>query len=447
MFPKFAWVPRVKASKHDAATAYAVANDYRRNNWKKYVFVTHDYGQTWTNIAKKNIDGFARTIVEDPVDKNLLFLGTEFGLYYTIDAGNHWTKWTNGFPTAPVLGLKIQKRENDLVIGTYGRGIYIIDDISPFRALSKNLLKKKSHLFQINDAYLYRFYSNGEPPTYGAGSTAFRGKNRKYGAFFTYYLQLPDSVKKLEGTKKEKKAIVKIMRNDSTVIRTYKAKMTDGINRITWDLREKAFKSPNRKDKPGEDIGGLSVLPDTYIVQILAGNQKLSSKFKVKPDPRYKFDDSVVRKNYEFNVKIGKLTNKVVDAYKQIEKTLKSIGTFNTLSKNMDSTKTKELKKEAKELKKEIIKLRNKLVPDKDRTGIRDNSGILMSKLGNLRRINYHVSGLPGQNAVVEFEHIKKLSEKLFKEYNNLYETKVKHFQDTVAKSGFTIFNKFKEIK
>ncbi|HED08910.1 MAG TPA: hypothetical protein ENI57_12380 [Ignavibacteria bacterium] len=447
MMPKFVWIPRVKASKHDAGTAYVVANDYRRNNWKKYVFVTRNYGKTWKNIAKKNIDGFVRTIVEDPVDKNLLFLGTEMGLYYTIDAGKNWTKWTNNFPTAPVFGLKIQERESDLVIGTYGRGIYIIDDISPLRELSKNLLKKKSHLFQVNDAYLYRFYSTGEPPTYGAGSTAFRGKNRKYGAFFTYYLDLPDSLKKLEGTKKEKKAVVKIMKNDSTVIRTYKAKMTNGINRITWDLREKAFKSPLSKNRHGEEIGGLSVLPGTYIVQITAGDQKLSSKFEVKPDPRFKYDEPVAKKNYEFNVKIGKLTEKVADAYKQIGKTLKSIRAFNSLSKNMDSTKTKELKKEAKELKKEIVKLRNKLVPDKDRTGYWDNSGILMSRLGNLRRINYHVSGLPGQNAVVEFEHVIKLSEKLFKEYNNLYETKVKHFQDTVAKSGFTIFNKFKEIK
>ena len=447
MMPKFTWIPRVRASKHDAATAYAVANDYRRNNWEKYVFVTHDYGQTWENIAKKNIDGFVRTIVEDPVDKNLLFLGTEFGLYFTIDGGENWTKWTNGFPTVPVLGLKIQERESDVVIGTYGRGVYIIDDISPLRELSKNILKNKSYLFQINDAYLYRFYGTGEPSMYGAGSTAFKGKNRKQGVFFTFYLNLPDSLKKLVDTKKEKKAVVKIMRNDSTVIRTYKGTMKDGINRITWDLKEKAFKSPNRKDKPGEDKGGLSVLPGTYIVQITAGEQKLSSKFEVKPDPRFKYDENIAKKNYDFNVKMGTLTEKVADAYKQIGKTLKSIKTFNSILKDMDSTKTKELKEEAKKLKKEITKLRNKLVADKDRTGYWDNSGILMSELGDLRYINYHITGLSGQNAVVKFEQVKKLSEKLFAEYNDFYKTKAKHFQDAVAKSGFSVFNKFQEIK
>jgi len=447
MMPKFVWIPRVKASKHDAATAYAVANDYRRNNWAKYVFVTHDYGQTWENISVKNIDGFARTIVEDPVDKNLLFLGTEFGLYYTIDGGKSWTKWTNGFPTAPVLSLKIQERENDLVIGTYGRGIYIIDDISPFRELSKNVLNKKSYLFKINDSYLYRYYGAGQPPTYGAGSTAFRGKNRKYGAFFTYYLDLPDSVKKFEGTKKEKKAVVKIMRNDSTVIRTYKGTMKDGINRITWDLREKAFKSPYRKDKPGEDRGGLSVMPGTYIVQITAGDQKLSSKFEVKADPRSKFDKAVADENYNFNKKIGKLTNKAAEAYEQLNKTLKSLKTFNTLSKNLDSTKTKDLKKDAKALKKKLKTLRDKFVSNRDRTGYWDETGILMSELGNLRYINFHTSGLPGQNAVVKFEKIKKLSDKFFTEYNTLYKTDVKSFKDKLKKSGFSIFNKFKEIK
>jgi len=447
MMPKFTWIPRVKASKHDAATAYVVANDYRRHNWKKYVFVTHNYGQTWTNIAKKNIDGFARTIVEDPIDKNLLFLGTEFGLYYTIDAGNHWTKWTKGFPTVPVLGLKIQERESDLVIGTYGRGIYIIDDISPFRELSKKLLKSKSHLFKVNNAYLYRFYGAGQPPTYGAGSTAFRGKNRRFGTFFTYYLQMPDSVKKLVGTKKEKKAVVKIMKSDSTVIRTYKGTMKNGINRITWDLREKAFKSPFRKDKPGEDRGGQSVLPGTYIVQITAGGQKLSSKFEVKPDPRFKFDEVVAKGNYNFNQKIGKLTNKVADAYKQIGKTLKSISTFETLSKNIDSTKTKTLKKNAKVLKKKLKTLRIKFVPNKDRTGYWDETGILISELGNLRFINMHTSGLPAQNAKVKFEKVNKLANELFSKYNSLYKTDVKNFEEKVKGSGFTIFNKFKEIK
>ena len=346
-----------------------------------------------------------------------------------------------------LFGPSKKERESDVVIGTYGRGVYIIDDISPLRELSKNILKNKSYLFQINDAYLYRFYGTGEPPTYGAGSTAFKGKNRKQGAFFTFYLNLPDSLKKLVDTKKEKKAVVKIMRNDSTVIRTYKGTMKDGINRITWDLKEKAFKSPNRKDKPGEDKGGLSVLPGTYIVQITAGEQKLSSKFEVKPDPRFKYDDSIAKKNYDFNVKMGTLTEKVADAYKQIGKTLKSIETFNSILKDMDSTKTKELKKEAKKLKKEITKLRDKLVADKDRTGYWDNSGILMSELGDLRYINYHTTGLSGQNAVVKFEQVKKLSEKLFAEYNDFYKTKVKHFQDAVAKSGFSVFNKFQEIK
>ena len=447
MLPKYAWIPRVKASKHDAATAYAVANDYRRNNWTKYVFVTHDYGQTWINIAKNNVDGFARTIVEDPIDKNLLFLGTEFGLYYTIDAGEHWNKWTNGFPTAPVLGLKIQERDNDLVIGTYGRGIYVIDDITPFRELSKKVLRKNAHLFKVNDAYLYQYFGTGQPPTYGAGSTAFRGTNSKYGAYFTYYLTLPDSIKKLEGTKKEKKSVVKIMKSDSTIIRTYKGTMKNGINRITWDLREKAFKSPYRKDKKGEDRGGLSVLPGKYIVKIKAGDQTMTSSFDVRHDPRYTYNPSVAKTNYEFSRSIGKLTNNVALAYEQLGKTLKSIKTFNSFSKDLDSTKTKGLKKIAKELKKKLTDLRNKFVPDRDRTGYWDNSGILMSDLGDLRYTNYHNKGLPGQNAKVKFEKIKKLAARLFKDYNMLYNKDVKAFEAKVSNSGFSIFNKFKEIK
>ena len=447
MLPKFAWIPRVKASKHNAATAYAIANDYRRNNWSKYIFVTHDYGQTWNNLAKSNIDGFARTIVEDPVDKNLLFVGTEFGLYYTIDGGNNWTKWTNGFPTAPVLGLKIQERENDLVIGTYGRGVFIIDDITPFRELSKKLLDKKSHLFKISDTYLYRYFGTGEPPSYGAGSTAFMGKNRMYGAYFNYYLNLPDSIKKLIDTPKEKKSTIKIMSMDSTVIRTYKGTMKDGINRIAWDLREKAFKSPYRKDKSGEDRGGLRVMPGTYIVDITAGDQKLSSTFIVKPDPRFKFEQTIEKKNYDFNVEKGKLSEKVANVYEQIEKTIKSIDTFVSFSKDQDSIKNKDIRNAADSLKKELTKLRNKFVPDRDRVGYWDNTGILMNDLGELNYINYHTSGPPSQNAIVKFDKVKELANKLFAEYNTVYNTDVKNFEEKIKSSGFTIFNKFEEIK
>ncbi len=447
LMPKGVWIPRVKASKHDPATAYVVANDYRRHNWNTYVFVTHNYGKKWQSIARPNIDGFARTIVEDPVDPNLLFLGTEFGLYFTLDGGHSWQKWTSGVPTVPVLGLKIQARESDLVVGTYGRAVYIIDDISPLRELNKQILQQKAHLFHVNDAYEYRKAQAGSPPTYGAGNTFFRGKNRKYGALFTYYLNLPDSIKKLEGTPKEKKTVVQILNSDSTVIRTYKGTMRDGINRISWDLKQKAFKAPNKKTKPGVDRPGILVMPGTYIVKIKAGKLEMSQKFKVLPDPRYKFDLAARQAGYNFATRVGKLKETCTDAYNQIGRTLKSIDAYLAFSHDQDTTKTAALRKEAKALKKSLKSLRNKIVADTSRSGYWDNSGILMSEIGELGFLSFDYFHRPMQNAVVKFEKIRKLAANIFSEYNKLYQTKVKQFEDQVEKSGFSIFPKFKPAK
>ena len=121
--PTGSWITQIKASNKNKGEALLVANDYRRFNYIPYAFRTKDYGKTWQRIVDQNdAISYALCIVEDPVEKNLLFLGTDDGLYVSINAGNSWTKWTHGFPTVSVKDLVIQERENDLVIGTFGRG-------------------------------------------------------------------------------------------------------------------------------------------------------------------------------------------------------------------------------------------------------------------------------------------------------------------------------------
>lgn len=446
--PAGAWVPRVRASKHDAATAYVIMNDYRRYNWNKYVLVTHDYGDSWKNIATKDIDGFALTLMEDPVDKNLLFLGTEFGLYFTIDGGKQWNKWTEGLPTAPVTALVFQERENDLVIGTHGRAVYILDDVSPLRELSEDVLKRKVHLFQVRDAYEYNVALAGSPTiTWFTDNTEFKGENKSYGAMFTYYLALPDSVKNLIGTEKEKKVSIQIMNSDSTVIRTFKGTMKNGINRAYWDLRRKAFDRPRARPKEGEDRGGTRVLPGHYIVKITAGDNVMSQGFDVKKDPRYKISDEAVKANYDFDMKAGKLSETAAKMYNQIQTTIKSIKTFNEFAANIDTAKAKDLKKQGKDLEKKLVDLMNKVTPDSSLTGIRNNSGILMSELGEVGFLTFNPIEEPMQNAMVKYEKTKKIAETLVKEYNDIYSKDVQEFQKAVEASGFTIFSDYTNVE
>jgi len=154
--PRGSWIPQIKASKSVKGEALLVANDYRRFNYTPYVFRTNNYGKTWDRIVDaSDVTSYALSIVEDPEEPNLLFLGTDDGLYISIDKGDKWTKWTEGFPTVSVKDLIIHPRENDLIIGTFGRAAWILDDIRPIRAIAKdkNLLKDKIHLFMPPTAY------------------------------------------------------------------------------------------------------------------------------------------------------------------------------------------------------------------------------------------------------------------------------------------------------
>ena len=137
--PDGSWITQIKASNKKKGEALLVANDYRRFNYEAYVFKTINYGKTWKRILNsKDVKSYALSVVEDNIEANLIFLGTDDGLYISVDAGDNWTKWTNGFPTVPVKDLLIHPRESDLVIGTFGRAAWIIDDIEPLRAIARN---------------------------------------------------------------------------------------------------------------------------------------------------------------------------------------------------------------------------------------------------------------------------------------------------------------------
>src|SRR6185436_11699665 len=134
--PAYTWIPHIKASRQAAGTAFVVFDDHRRSNLATYVVRTDDYGKTWRSLSTPELRGYAQAIEQDPVDPNLLFLGTEFGLWVSIDAGKSWSPWRQGVPTVGVYDLVVQPRDGDLVVATHGRALYVIDDIRPLRHLT-----------------------------------------------------------------------------------------------------------------------------------------------------------------------------------------------------------------------------------------------------------------------------------------------------------------------
>jgi len=190
--PVGAWVPVVRASQYNAAEAFVVANDYRRGDFKPYIFRTKDFGATWVRMLDENdVKGYALCVLQDPVEPNLIFAGTEQGLWVSFDNGESWQQWKNGYPSVSTYDLAIQEREADLAIATFGRSIYILDDIRPLRKLAANkgvLFTKPLTAFESPIGYQSRFR---QAPGYNSNSWGYyEGENRQgRGGSFSFYVK------------------------------------------------------------------------------------------------------------------------------------------------------------------------------------------------------------------------------------------------------------------
>jgi photosystem II stability/assembly factor-like uncharacterized protein len=477
--PPATWIPHVEASKFDAATAYVVFDDHRRSNWTPYVYVTHDFGETWKSLVTPEIDGFVHVIEEDTVDKNLLFLGTEFGLYVSFNGGKNWMKWTNGMPTVPVRDLVVHPRENDLIIGTHGRSIYIIDDISPLREISEDLLKKKLHLFKVQDAHQYQ---QGRLSSYlSPGDTAFAGENKEAGTCITYYL-IPVEHKEEESESEKRdemrqrmaermrqmgrmgpsrpgemprptssRVSITIEDSQGKTIRSLNGTEIKGINRIFWDFREQPPQADESRESRGFGFrmrGGLTILPGDYVVKIKYDGQEVSQAFTVKSDPRLKVDMDVLKANYEMGKKAQQLSTAITEAGNRIEETKKAVQTVIGTTRANRTPETRDLVKAARDLEKKLKELSETLNPTPPKQGIADRSAGLRSQVMVVVMMIMRVGNEPiDQAATVKYEKVKAKVEAFLERLNDVYQTDVENFKKLLKESGFSLFKPFKPLK
>ncbi|MFL5339209.1 MAG: VPS10 domain-containing protein [Gemmataceae bacterium] len=321
--PDMTYVARVLASQHDAGTVYAAFDNHKNADFKPYLLKSSDRGQNWVSIAGDLPErGSVLALAEDHVNPNLLFAGTEFGLYFTIDGGKKWHRLKSGLPTIAVRDVCIQRAMNDLVVATFGRGFYVLDDYSPLRSATKEELEKPATVFPIRDAALYM-----QTAQYGGRGKAFLGEafysadNPPFGATFTFHLKEALQSRKQKRKEAEKKpnftypsqeqlraeaeeeepaVLVTVLNAAGTPIRTFTAPASAGVHRATWDLRLPSVTLPRPanpdadEDFFGPPSGGPLVAPGKYAVQLskrvdgvvmpLAGPVEFSVKY-VGPQP------------------------------------------------------------------------------------------------------------------------------------------------------------------
>jgi hypothetical protein len=328
--PKGTYVSRVVASRLNDGTAFATFDGHRNGDFKVYVFETNDYGENWKSIASnlKTENGTVKVIREHPRNSNLLFLGTEFGLFTSMDRGGHWMPLRQNLPTVPVFDIQIHPRDNDLILATHGRSIWIMDDITPLEQLSQNSMNSKVYLFDPRQTVMWRGWGNKALTS----DKVFYGQNPPNGAMINFYLKDP--------LVDRENVTITIQDAAGQTVRTInctrpnpnapqapqgggfggggggggfgfgfgggqQCNAVQGINRYVWDMRSRPAAQPGApaaggagaEGGPGGPGGfaaalanqGFRVDPGTYTVKIKRGDTELSKQLTIIEDPRVNF--------------------------------------------------------------------------------------------------------------------------------------------------------------
>lgn len=266
--PANTWCSYVEASRFDKGTAYAVFDGHTQGDKKPYVFKTTDYGKTWTSLSSDKIPTFCRVIKEDRKNKDLLFLGTEMGLYVSVDGGINWVRFKGNFPQVPVYDMLIHPAEDDLIVATHGRGVVIVDDITALRQITPQLLEQEVAFIE-QKPYIIR--TPGSVQAF-SGDQEFVGRNPSSAAIITYYLKkrhvFGDMYLQIFNEKGEK-------------VSELPAGKRKGINRVKWATRRKPPKVPASQSLDYQAAFGPSLPPGQYTVKMVKGDQTYTAKMSI----------------------------------------------------------------------------------------------------------------------------------------------------------------------
>lgn len=346
--PKHTWIPHVEASAYAGGEAFVVFDDHRRSNHAAYVYRTTDYGKTWTSLVTPDVRGWALVVEQDPVAPHLLFLGTEFGLYVSVDTGKSWTQWKSGLPTVSVMDLVIHPREHDLVIATHGRALYILDDIRPLREITPASLAEPLRFYSGADGVLFagEFARGG----FGMGDGHFQSAARPYGAIFTFSVsndELPLADPKRERERQEadrrkaleaypwgpekptfelpaptppKKAKIRILDAGGKEVRSFERPVVRGVNRVVWGLERQGNRNfPAAPNQPSnDDPTGPELPPGTYSVEVKLGDHEARGTVQVRGRASIGNSPADWQKREEAIARVDELWNAASDAVNRV---------------------------------------------------------------------------------------------------------------------------------
>ena len=324
--PLWGWVGSIEPSRYDAATAYLTIDFHHANNRDPYVYKTNDYGQTWKLITRgipRSMLSWAHCIKEDPVRRGLLYLGTENAMYVSFDDGENWQPLQMNLPRAPVYSIQVQERFNDLVIATYGRGFWILDDLTPLQQLTPPVIQEAAHLFPPMPAYRFRQITNDSVIR---EDEVAAGDDPPYGAGINYFLKIAPA----------EPVTITILDQKGELVRSLPGTNTAGINRIHWNLRYERTKEIRLRTSPqfapdmrlgpegwraAPDAGRLSILapPGRYTVKLSVGGREFTQPLTVIKDPHSEGSEAEIQTQVATLFELRRAMDRAADVVNGIE--------------------------------------------------------------------------------------------------------------------------------
>ncbi|NIP18911.1 MAG: hypothetical protein GWM87_12705 [Xanthomonadales bacterium] len=464
--PDGAWVPMIAPSPHDAGTAFVVFDDHRRSDMNPYVYRVTDFGRRWESLVTDELEGYALSVLQDHQDADLLFLGTEFGLFFSTNGGGEWTRFKAGVPTVSVMDMAIQARENDLVLGTHGRSIYVIDDYSALRNLGAEDFEARLKLLSVSDGQRYAAGFRASTRFTGAGE--FRGANEPYGAMFTFLasgddLPHPDEDRerdRLIGKRKAESSgedgddsvktpskppriTVRISDTDGKAIRTFKRPVHQGINRVTWGMQADGVRpqpGPNRRSADDDLPPGPQVPPGMYTITLTLGEEEVSATARVLPDPRLDISQEQYEAGFAAQQELMKLNEASVTALERIDHARSDVTTVGALiGKHPDAAEDeglKDLKKQAGEIGKKLDELEKRFRNLPKTRGVVYSGDKVGSRIGMAMYFAASAAGAPSPTAEAYAGIARRTLDEALSAVNEFLEEDLAAFREAVSAAG-----------
>ena len=498
--PKHAFIPQIEISKQNKGEVFVVVNNYRMNDWGAYLYHTKDNGVTWRRIVNDNqVAGFVCSVVQDPIEEDLLFLGTDVGLYFSLDHGRNWNKWKKGLPPVQIRDMKIQETHDDLVLGTFGRSFWVLDDIEALREMSRQSLKSfMDQPFKVmtpNTAYKTEYRSYNGIRFIAQGE--FVGDNRTSAALFTIWNKpkeekkedkdsdMSKDKKKSKNSKKKKsdkkskkadsaddKAIAKEKEDDEAdaekdkgpkkgevritcidgqgdTLRTFSRKLKDGFNRVTWNPDTKGISYPSRNEpKEKREPGGMPILPGEYKMVFEYDVHKDSTNLTVAMDPR--IDPSII--NTEAKYAAMSDYNKSIEAatqsYDNLKKAKKSLSLYKKIIEVQEDSISKDYNEKHKAIAGQIDSIMNLyMLPPPEKPQYQDDSHTLMTKIWGGRRFLGTSYGAPSPNGAHAVATAERKIKEMLTTVNTFFSEDWQPYVEEIKSLPLKIFEEYEPVE